>query len=94
MRCPSPAIHRAARNAAAIDSGFALYASLTIRTPSGVVNVSMRHRDTTASDSASAAAASDTPSVTPVAADASAFETMCSPGTASVTGTRSDATPT
>ena len=54
IRWPSPAIHRAARSAAAIDSGLALYASLTTRTPAGVVNVSIRHCDTTACDRASA----------------------------------------
>ena len=54
IRWPSPAIHRAARSAAAIDSGLALYASLTTRTPAGVVNVSIRHCDTTACDKASA----------------------------------------
>ena len=38
------AIHRAARSAAAIDSGFALYASLMTRTPSAFVKLSIRQR--------------------------------------------------
>ena len=85
MRRPLPAIHRAVRSAAAVDSGFALYASFRTRTPDAVVNVSIRQRDTPACASAGPTSARGMPSSSPTATAASAFDTMCSPGTANVT---------
>ncbi len=70
-----------------MDSGFALYASLSTRTFAAVVNVSIRQRETPASPKARAASSNGIPSSRPTAAAASAFDTMCSPGTASCTRT-------
>ena len=68
-----------------MDSGLALYASFSTRTPASVVNDSIRQRETPAPASAPAASSRETPIARPTASAASAFDTMCSPGTASST---------
>ena len=90
IRRPSPAIHRAVRSAAAIDSGFALYASCHHVHP-GVVHEGLHppRRRRSPRERRGARLGSGTPSSRPTAAAASAFGTMCSPGTASRTRSRS-----
>jgi hypothetical protein len=81
------AIVVSARSAAAIDSGLALYASLTTSTPSGRSVTSIRHRDSAlARPSAAATPSSGMPSSSATAAAASELPTWWAPCTASVTG--------
>jgi hypothetical protein len=68
-----------------------LYASFNTRTPPGVAKVSIRQAETRAPFSAAAHSAAESPSSRPQAVAASAFGTMCSPGTASSTRSRSPA---
>ena len=86
---PLPAIATRAASAARIDSGLALYASLTTVTPSGRSVTSIRHRETgSAAPSAAATPGGVPPSSSATAAAARALPTWCSPRRGSVTGAR------
>jgi len=78
---PWPAIERAARSAAAIEVGLALYASSITRMPAGVSTTSIRPPATSAVRNPSAHSGAVRPRAQPVAAAARAFDTMCAPAT-------------
>ena len=81
MHRPSSAIQRAARRAAAIDAGFALYESSMTRKPPAPSKTSILPDETRASPSAAAISAAGTPSDHTAAAAARVSATRCSPGT-------------
>src|SRR5262252_9220895 len=86
-RRPRATVAKVAR-AAAIPSGFALYASLITVTPSARSVTSIRHLlRAVAADRPSATAATGRPSSPAIAAAARAFTTLCAPSRRSRTGT-------
>ena len=85
-RRPRARVDTSAWSAARIDSGFALYASLTTVTPSGRSATSIRHRDTgAAAESTPATCSGLAPSSSATAAAASALPTWCAPTSRSAT---------
>ena len=86
MRRLGPAIVASVRNAADIESGFALYASLTTVTPSALVVTSIRCRDRrSARDRLAATCSGVAPSSSPTAAADRALPTWWAPCRPSVT---------